>query len=226
MLSTHGNAGHDRWFVKRTVLLGSYLMSFVVAFLFTSAAFEQTSVSQVAAQLMRAPETIFTPGLEGNTASQVLAIYDAAAAVAAVAYAMRASSGGYPAIMVGLSAFTAGVALLLAAGLWGDGFRSIDLASLAATAVAAILAVRWWYLAGRATSSTAEASLGSVGRVNYRLAAILMAIGPGILLGAQFLSALAGILPYVLLFGAPVLLVSYVLAEGITMRVKFARSAA
>jgi hypothetical protein len=210
--------------VLRGVLLAVFVLSFVAAYLSTSAAFEQTSVSQVAAELLRAPEIILMPGLEGNTASQLLAVYTAAAIVAAVAYALSMKSNdGYGAVMVGLSTFIAGIALILALSLWSEPSAATDWPTWALSAIAGLLWVRWWHVAGRAMSS-AGLPPGRVAKVNYWVAGILMAAGPIVLLAAQFSDAAKALLPDVLLFGGPILLVSYLLTEGLRMRATVARA--
>jgi hypothetical protein len=68
------------------MLLVAYIVAYIFWYVLASAAIDEIAVSEMLPELVRNPRLLITPGVFGNSASQLLAVYNAAATVTLVAY--------------------------------------------------------------------------------------------------------------------------------------------
>jgi hypothetical protein len=217
-----------------------------------SAALDDASLTQTLTEVARDPTTIWTPGLEGNTASQLLAMVDCGALIAAAAYFLRHSALGgeqtaapadqanrisrrremLRALMLGQIAFMFGTSWILAVSFWSSADGSEKVATASGVAAAALLLVsaglgaRFWWLAGRADIPAFDRLALSAGMtVLLWLCAAAFAAAVVLTLAGQFAVQMGEILAYVLLLAAPILVVSYGFFEAVLALTRFRSSA-
>jgi len=68
------------------MLFVAYVVAYIFWYVLASAAIDEIAVSEMLPELARNPRLLITPGVFGNSASQLLAVYNAAASVTVIAY--------------------------------------------------------------------------------------------------------------------------------------------
>ena len=74
-----------------SMLFVAYLVAYISWYVVASAAIDEIAVAEMLPELARNPRLLITPGVFGNSASQLLAVYNAAATVTLVAYLVMRS---------------------------------------------------------------------------------------------------------------------------------------
>jgi hypothetical protein len=68
------------------MLFLAYVVAYIFWYVLASAAIDEIAVAEMLPELARNPRLLITPGVFGNSASQLLAVYNAAATVTLIAY--------------------------------------------------------------------------------------------------------------------------------------------
>ncbi|HKU15733.1 MAG TPA: hypothetical protein VJQ52_15155 [Steroidobacteraceae bacterium] len=228
--------------MNKWLLLAVSAMAFVCSFVLVSASFEDASLTQTLVQIARDPARLWTPGLEGATVAHLFAMLDAGAVTAVAAYVLSSANlernqasdhpadanrillrtgEGLRALMLGQIVFIAGALSILAVSFWSEAAAhggADNKAGLFATALAIVIAglgTRFLWLAGR-TEILLLHRLASRSWISLLLwsCAGVFAAALFLTFAGQLAQEANELVAYLLLFGVPLLLASYVLSEA------------